>query len=178
MPNPIDTISLYGSQVKLLFASKSDHPCRGYTSCHADLHPVCLVPCNSRASHTLAMCITRRIPCHFLSSICIVTAVALLVLHSIHHRQRRNIRLAHSPGTICSAVALSWHSGFGELLMPYDNEAQFSRKLAPLRFSLDPRTGAIVVDDSAIAEAGELAAKMALVDETTPALVEKSRRPL
>lgn len=35
--------------------------------------------------------------------------------------------------------------------MPYDNMPTFSRALAPLRFALDRRTGAIVVDDSAIA---------------------------
>ena len=96
----------------------------------------------------------RPIPCHFLSSICILTAVVLLVLHFMHHRRRRDIRLAHSPGTICSAVALTWHSSFGKTLMPYDNEAQFSRKLASLRFCLDPGTGAIVTHDSSIAEVG------------------------
>jgi hypothetical protein len=56
-------------------------------------------------------------------------------------------------------VALTSHSGFGELLLPYDNIATFSRALAPLRFALDRRTGAIVVDDSGscvrgIADAG------------------------
>jgi hypothetical protein len=53
------------------------------------------------------------------------------------------------PGTIGSAVALTSHSGFGQLLMPYDDGAACSRALAPLRFCLDRRTGAIVVDDSA-----------------------------
>jgi hypothetical protein len=48
-------------------------------------------------------------------------------------------------------VALTSHSGFGELLLPYDNIATFSRALAPLRFALDKRTGAIVVDDSRVA---------------------------
>ena len=118
----------------------------------------------------LAVCVTRRIPCHFLSSICILTAAVLLVLHFMHRRRRRNIRLAHSPGTICSAVALTWHSGFGELLMPYENEAQFSRKLASLRFCLDRLTGAIVLDDSAIAEAEDLR------DETMTTLVENDQR--
>ena len=88
----------------------------------------------------------------------------------MHRRRRRNIRLAHSPGTICSAVALTWHSGFGELLMPYENEAQFSRKLASLRFCLDRLTGAIVLDDSAIAEAEDLR------DETMTTLVENDQR--
>jgi len=111
-----------------------------------------------------------RIPCHCLSSICILTAAVLLVLHFMHHRQRRNIRLAHNPSTICSAVALTWHSGFGDMLMPYENEAEFSRRLASLRFCLDRSTGAIVVADSAIAKAGEVS-KPTLKDETTIALV-------
>jgi hypothetical protein len=93
----------------------------------------------------------------------------------MHHRRRRNIHLAHSPGTICSAVALTWHSSFGELLMPYDSEAQFSRELASLRFCLDRHTGAIVVDDSAITETEELP-ELTLRDETTIALFETGQR--
>ncbi len=38
--------------------------------------------------------------------------------------------------------------------MPYDNMATFERALAPLRFSLDKRTGAIVVDDASVALSG------------------------
>lgn len=115
-----------------------------------------------------------RIPCHFLSAICIVTAAVLFVLHSIHYRRRRDVRLAHNPGTICSAVALTSYSGFGNLLMPQDSDAQLSRALAPLRFCLDRRTGAIVVDDSAIADAGEVSNLMPR-EETTMALGEKSQ---
>ena len=59
--------------------------------------------------------------------------------------------------------------------MPYENEAQFSRELASLRFCLDRDTGAIVVDDSAITEAEELP-KLTLRDETTIALFEKGQQ--
>jgi len=58
--------------------------------------------------------------------------------------------------------------------MPQDSDAQLSRALAPLRFCLDRRTGAIVVDDSAIADAGEVSNLMPR-EETTMALGEKSQ---
>jgi len=92
---------------------------------------------------------------HLLATLCITVAAAVFILHFLHFRQRRGIYLAHLPGSIGSAVALTSHSGFGQLLMPYDNEAEFSRALASLRFCLDKRTGAIVVDDSSIGFAGE-----------------------
>jgi len=60
-------------------------------------------------------------------------------------------------------------------MMPYDNEAALSRALAPLRFCLDGRTGAIVVDDSAIADTGELSMR-AVKDETMMTLVQKGQR--
>ena len=46
------------------------------------------------------------------------------------------------------------HSGFGELLYPYDDKATMRRKLANLRFSLDQRTGAIVADEYGYMEEG------------------------
>jgi hypothetical protein len=107
---------------------------------------------------------------HALAAICLLTATTGFFLHFWHFRERRNIYLAHAPGSIGSAVALTSHSGFGELLMPYDNTATFSRALAPLRFGLDRRTGAIVVDDSAIAYAGE-SSTLAARDETMMTLI-------
>lgn len=59
--------------------------------------------------------------------------------------------------------------------MPYDNSAALARALAPLRFGLDRRTGAIVVDDSAIADAGELSTQ-AVRDETMMTLMGKGQR--
>lgn len=104
-----------------------------------------------------------------------MTAAIVIVLHFWHFRERRDIYLAHPPGSIGSAVALTSHSGFGELLMPYDNVSTFSRALAPLRFRLDRRTGAIVVDDSAIAYAGESSTQTAR-DETMMTLIGKAPR--
>jgi hypothetical protein len=71
-------------------------------------------------------------------------------------------------------VSLTARSGFGELLLPYDDVAAFSRALAPFRFCLDRRTGAIVVDDSSIAYAGELPTQ-AVNDETMMTLIRKDQ---
>jgi hypothetical protein len=72
-------------------------------------------------------------------------------------------------------MALTSHSGFGELLLPYDDDAEFSRALASLRFCLDKRTGAIVVDDSDIAYGGE-APTHAIADETMMTLIGKGQQ--
>jgi hypothetical protein len=100
-------------------------------------------------------------------------ASVVLGLHYLHFRRRRDIYLAHPPGSIASAMALTAHSGFGEVLRPYDNKEAFSRALAPLRFCLDSRTGAIVVDDSTVAYAGDLPPQ-AVRDETMT-LMSKER---
>jgi hypothetical protein len=100
----------------------------------------------------------------------------VLVLHYLHFKQRRDIYLAHPPGTIASNVALTAHSGFGELLLPYDNQEALAKALEPFRFCLDRRTGAIVVDDSSVAYAGELPARP-VRDETMMTLMTKKDMP-
>lgn len=55
--------------------------------------------------------------------------------------------LAAPPGSIAAVVSLTSRSGFGDLLLPYDDEKTLERKLGGLRFRLDKRTGAIVADD-------------------------------
>jgi hypothetical protein len=97
----------------------------------------------------------RALAAHALAAICLLAANILFFLHLWHFRERRDINLAHPPGSIASAVALTSHSGFGELLMPYDNLSTLKSALAPFRFGLDRRTGAIVVDNTAIVDAGE-----------------------
>lgn len=44
-------------------------------------------------------------------------------------------------------MALTARSGFGDLLLPSDDEKTLERKLNGLRFRMDRRTGAIVADD-------------------------------
>ena len=113
-------------------------------------------------------------------------AAVTLGLHYMHFKRRRNIYLAHPPGTIASSVALTAHSGFGELLLPYDDMAAFTHALRPFRFCLDRRTGAIVVDDSSVAFAGDLPPQavrdrdetmMTLIGKDQPAPLKGVSRP-
>jgi hypothetical protein len=121
------------------------------------------------------MRIVRRIPGHILSSLCMFTAAVTFVLHLLHFRQRRHIYLAHSPGSIGSAVALTWRSGLGELLLPDENAAELSHALRPLRFCLDRYNGAIIVDRRAMAEMGQMS-DLGPKDESTTALFGNDQR--
>ncbi|KAF8178805.1 hypothetical protein K438DRAFT_1977642 [Mycena galopus ATCC 62051] len=68
-------------------------------------------------------------------------------LHLVNRQQRRSLFLAAPPGTIAAVVSLTSRSGFGDLLLPYDDLAMMEKKLDGLRFQLDKRTGAILIDD-------------------------------
>jgi hypothetical protein len=59
----------------------------------------------------------------------------------------RNLWLTAPPGSIAAIVSLTSHSGFGDLLVPYDDENSMRRKLDGLKFRLDNRTGAILAED-------------------------------
>jgi hypothetical protein len=139
------------------------------------------IPQNNTANAVLTELVPRlcvqSLAAHVLATICMGVASVVLVLHYMHFRQRRDVNLTHPPGSIGSAMALTAHSGFGELLLPYDNMEAFSRALAPLRFCLDRRTGAIVVDDNSIAYAGGLPASLmrSVRDETMMTLIGKDQ---
>lgn len=68
-------------------------------------------------------------------------------MHLAHRQIRRKLHLTVRPGTIAAIVALTSHSSFGELLYPFDDKLTIRHKLDRFRFSLDPRTGAIVADE-------------------------------
>ena len=87
------------------------------------------------------------LPAHVLALILLVTGFIGVFIHVINRRKRKKLLLATAPGTIASIVALTARSGFGELLLPYDDEKTIERKLEGLRFRLDRRTGAIVAED-------------------------------
>ncbi|TCD70375.1 hypothetical protein EIP91_003727 [Steccherinum ochraceum] len=84
-----------------------------------------------------------------LSALLILTGLIGLIVHFLHHRMRRRtgLHLTAEPGSIASSLALTSRSGFGELLVPYDNRKSMRQKLQHLRFSLDQRTGAIVAQE-------------------------------
>jgi hypothetical protein len=85
-------------------------------------------------------------PAHSLALLLLVTGIMTAVLHMQHRRARARLYLAHCPGSIASTVALTGRSGFGHLLVPYETDASLKAKLAPLRFRLDERTGAVLAD--------------------------------
>lgn len=87
------------------------------------------------------------LPGHFLAMCLIAIGITGIFVHFINYRQRRNLILAAPPGSIASITALTARSGFGELLLPYDDAAQLEKKLDGIKFRLDKRTGAIVADD-------------------------------
>ncbi|KAJ3813111.1 hypothetical protein F5876DRAFT_74183 [Lentinula aff. lateritia] len=83
-----------------------------------------------------------------------------VLVHIISQKQRRGLYLATPPGTIAATIALSAHSGFGELLMPTDDEATLERKLSGLRFSIDNRTGAIVATAASVSSSSRDSKRM------------------
>ncbi|KZV65640.1 hypothetical protein PENSPDRAFT_703321 [Peniophora sp. CONT] len=100
----------------------------------------------SKLTRLVDRLIVEPLPAHALSIVSIICGLICIAVHLYHHRARRNVYLPHHPGDIASAVAMTAHSGFGELLYPYDNDSTIAGKLDGLRFRLDRRTSAIVVD--------------------------------
>ncbi|KAJ7074670.1 hypothetical protein C8F01DRAFT_1101419 [Mycena amicta] len=86
-------------------------------------------------------------PGHVLAFLLFSSGFLGVFLHLISRRQRRNLYLTAPPGTIAATVALTARSGFGELLLPYDDITTLEKKLDRLRFHLDKRTGAILAED-------------------------------
>ncbi|KAF9005096.1 hypothetical protein BDQ17DRAFT_1353790 [Cyathus striatus] len=86
-------------------------------------------------------------PAHTLAIALFLIGLIGIFLHIFARRQRRKLLLSAPPGSIASIVALTSRSGFGELLLPYDDEHTLEKKLDGLRFRLDRRTGAIVAED-------------------------------
>ena len=86
-------------------------------------------------------------PSHALAAVLLLVAFSGTLIHLMHRRERRNVYLTHPPGSVAASTALAYHSGFGELLLPYDNDETMAHKLRSLRFGFDKRTGAIYADD-------------------------------
>ena len=76
----------------------------------------------------------------------ILTGVIGVFLQVINLQRRKQLLLGAPPGSIATAIALTSRSGFGELLLPYDDEVTLQKKLEGLRFRLDKRTGAIIAE--------------------------------
>ncbi|TFK38446.1 hypothetical protein BDQ12DRAFT_605866 [Crucibulum laeve] len=87
------------------------------------------------------------LPAHALAFFLFSIGFLGVFLHIINRRQREKLLLAAPPGSIASIVALTARSGFGDLLLPYDNALTLEKKLDGLKFRLDRRTGAILAED-------------------------------
>jgi hypothetical protein len=85
------------------------------------------------------------------------------VIHFISRRERRKLLLATRPGSIAAIVSLTSRSGWGELLLPYDDQDSIAEKLGALKFGLDARTGAIIADAADVNLKEEV--KLGLLDE-------------
>ncbi|KAF9467663.1 hypothetical protein BDZ94DRAFT_1280271 [Collybia nuda] len=87
------------------------------------------------------------LPAHTLALVLFLTGFVGIILQVLHRRDRRKLLLAAPPGSIAAVMSLTSRSGFGDLLLPYDDEITLEQKLEGLRFRMDRRTGAIVADD-------------------------------
>jgi hypothetical protein len=87
------------------------------------------------------------LPAHLLSALFICVGITSLIVHILHKRSRRNLWLTSPPGSIAAIVSLTSRSGFGDLLLPYDDVSRMKSNLAGLKFRLDKRTGAIVAEE-------------------------------
>ncbi|GAW04104.1 hypothetical protein LENED_005872 [Lentinula edodes] len=100
------------------------------------------------------------LPGHALAFFLFFIGLVGVLVHIISRRQRRGLYLSTPPGTIAATIALSAHSGFGELLMPTDDEETLERKLSGLRFSIDKRTGAIVATAASVSSSSRDSKRM------------------
>lgn len=109
------------------------------------------LPDNTTISAQLTSDIPRlfveTLPAQLLSMLFICIGITSLIVHVLHKRSRRNLWLTSPPGSIAAIVSLTSRSGFGDLLLPYDDVSRMKSNLAGLTFRLDKRTGAIVAEE-------------------------------
>ncbi|KAI9463847.1 hypothetical protein HD554DRAFT_2175357 [Boletus coccyginus] len=102
---------------------------------------------NSKIHARLTSENTTLYSAYVISALMIVIGLVGFLIHCLHRHARRRLWLTCPPGSIAAIVSLTSRSGFGELLLPYDDERQIRDNLAGLTFCLDPRTGAIITEE-------------------------------
>lgn len=141
----LDSASLCQCEIRLLRVDEQAGSCATDVP---DSAPHCRVSLVSMSVKQFIVLIsTSKLAGHALAILLIAIGLIGIAIHLAHRHVRRRVHLVTHPGTIGSVVALTSHSGFGELLYPFDDKRTIRRKLAHLRFSLDRRTGAIVADE-------------------------------
>jgi len=89
----------------------------------------------------------EALPALILSPLMIAIGFIGFGVHYLHRRARRGLWLTSPPGSIGAIVSLTSRSGFGQLLLPYDDERRMQERLGGLTFRIDERTGAIVAEE-------------------------------
>ncbi|KAG2354930.1 hypothetical protein BDR07DRAFT_1304682 [Suillus spraguei] len=109
------------------------------------------LPDNTTISAQLTSNVPRlfieALPAYLLSLLFISVGIISIIIHILHKRSRRNLWLTSPPGSIAAIVSLTSRSGFGDLLLPYDDVSRMRNNLTGLTFRLDKRTGAIVAEE-------------------------------
>ena len=119
----------------------------------------------------MGLALYSPLPAHILAITLILTGLIGTFLQVIGRRRRNRLLLAAPIGNMASTIALTSRSGFGELLLPYDDELTLEKKLGGLRFQLDKRTGAIIAEEIGTEKRGS-------DDDATSSLLLSGRRTL
>ncbi|EIN09184.1 hypothetical protein PUNSTDRAFT_67477 [Punctularia strigosozonata HHB-11173 SS5] len=82
---------------------------------------------------------------HLLAAALFILAIFSTSLQFLHRGEREELRLAHKPGTIASAMSIGGRSTVGELLDGRQREEDIVQALRDKRFRIDPRTMKIVM---------------------------------
>ncbi|KAF7416233.1 hypothetical protein PC9H_002498 [Pleurotus ostreatus] len=109
---------------------------------------------NGRLTSSVPRLWIDPLPGHALAILIFMVGFVGVVIHILGRRARRNLILCAPPGSIAAVMALTSRSGFGELLLPYDDEKTLEKKLSGLTYKMDRRTGAIVADEKGFYEFG------------------------
>ncbi|KAG2360273.1 hypothetical protein BDR07DRAFT_1487218 [Suillus spraguei] len=78
--------------------------------------------------------LVEPLPAHLLSLSFICVGITSLIVHILHKRFRRNLWLTSPPGSIAAIISLTSRSGFGDLLLPYDDVSRMKPNLTGLTF--------------------------------------------
>ncbi|KAF4565516.1 hypothetical protein EYR36_002087 [Pleurotus pulmonarius] len=111
-------------------------------------------PLDGRLTSSVPRLWIDPLPGHALAILIFMVGFVGVVIHILGRRARRNLILCAPPGSIAAVMALTSRSGFGELLLPYDDEKTLEKKLSGLTYKMDRRTGAIVADEKGFYEFG------------------------
>uniref|UniRef100_A0A0W0FJG3 Uncharacterized protein n=1 Tax=Moniliophthora roreri TaxID=221103 RepID=A0A0W0FJG3_MONRR len=84
---------------------------------------------------------------HLLAAGLLAVSIVACCVHIVHRYERRNLRLAHEPGTIASAVSIGGSTHLSSLLNNGQSEEKDMREaLGRKKFRIDPKTMKIVME--------------------------------